>query len=79
MSKKRIVFLLGIAVAILPFLGFPSSWKTILFSAMGLFISYTALNMKKKTFTEKKPKPIPSASMGVFADNRQSQSSDEDE
>ncbi len=43
MHKARIVLLLGIWVAILPYLGFPYLWKNILFSLSGLglvFLSY---------------------------------------
>ena len=43
MSKVKIVFILGIWVAILPFLGFPYSLKNIIYNITGLiiiFISY---------------------------------------
>ena len=36
MNKTRILFLLGIWVAVLPYLGFPSSWKRVLFTLTGL-------------------------------------------
>ena len=40
MSKVKIIFGLGIWVAILPYLGFPYSLKNILFSITGLGIIY---------------------------------------
>ena len=38
MKKARILLALGIWVAILPYLGFPPSWKTILFTITGFGI-----------------------------------------
>ncbi|MFZ1019890.1 MAG: hypothetical protein WAN61_02785 [Minisyncoccia bacterium] len=43
MRKVKILLSLGIWVAILPYLGFPDSWKNILFTLTGLgliFLSY---------------------------------------
>ena len=40
MSKVKIIFGLGVWVAILPYLGFPYSLKNILFSVSGLVIIY---------------------------------------
>lgn len=40
MRIARILLILGIWVAILPYLGFPYFWKSILFSATGLVIVY---------------------------------------
>lgn len=51
MSKARILLILGTWIAILPFLGFPYSWKDILFSLSGLgviYISYSLYKEKKK-------------------------------
>ncbi|PIZ87543.1 hypothetical protein COX93_00680 [Candidatus Nomurabacteria bacterium CG_4_10_14_0_2_um_filter_30_12] len=60
MSKIKIILILGIWVAILPYLGFPYSFKNILFSITGLvFISIGYLlyreqiiegKIEKKTF-----------------------------
>jgi hypothetical protein len=44
MQKARILLFLGIWIAILPYLGFPYSWKNILLTITGLgivYISYT--------------------------------------
>jgi hypothetical protein len=59
MSKIKIIFGLGVWVAILPYLGFPYSLKNILFSITGLgiiylcYLSYKDLKVgetKEKTF-----------------------------
>jgi hypothetical protein len=42
MKKARTLLLLGIWVAILPYLGFPYSWKNILFTITGLFLIFLA-------------------------------------
>jgi len=42
MIKQRTIFILGLWTAILPFLGFPNSWKKVLFLITGLFIAYLA-------------------------------------
>ena len=42
MDKQRVIFILGIWTAFLPFLGFPNSWKKVLFLLSGLFIAYLA-------------------------------------
>lgn len=40
MSKARIFLILGIGVTVLSYLGFPSSWKDILFTLSGLVLIY---------------------------------------
>ncbi len=43
MSKARILLILGTWVTILPYLGFPNSWKDVLYTLTGLgliFLSY---------------------------------------
>jgi len=42
MTKERKLFLIGIWVSILPFLGFFESWRKILFVLTGLGIIYLA-------------------------------------
>lgn len=51
MRKARILSFLGAWVAILPYLGFPSSWKNILFTISGfglIYISYLLYSDRKK-------------------------------
>ncbi len=57
MSKIKIVFILGIWIAILPYLGFPLSLKNIIFSITGLVIiyfSYLIYNNEKTGEKEEK-------------------------
>lgn len=42
MRKERTLFIIGIWVAVLPFLGFPNSWRKTLFVLTGLAILYLA-------------------------------------
>ena len=59
MRKARILLVLGIWMAILPFLGFPYSWKDVLTTLTGLgliylgymiFLDYKTRENKKETF-----------------------------
>jgi len=57
MSKVKIIFVLGVWVAILPYLGFPYSLKNILFSITGLgiiYLGYLLYNDFKKVEAEEK-------------------------
>lgn len=52
MSKARILLILGTWVAILPYLGFLSFWKNILFTLTGLiliYLSYVIHHKNSKT------------------------------
>jgi hypothetical protein len=42
MRKERTLFFIGIWTMILPFLGFPNSWRKVLFIISGLGIVYLA-------------------------------------
>ena len=48
MRKERILLILGIWVAILPYLGFPYSWKNILFTVSGIALIYYSYVMHKE-------------------------------
>jgi len=47
MYKARILLILGTWVAILPYLGFPYSWKSVLFTLTGLGLIYFSYLMYK--------------------------------
>ena len=47
MQKTRILLFLGVWVAILPFLGFPYSWKDFLFFITGLVLIYLSYLLYK--------------------------------
>lgn len=49
MRKERTLFFIGIWVAILPFLGLPSSWRKVLFILSGCAIIYLAYLFRKET------------------------------
>lgn len=42
MKHVKTILSLGVLVAVVPFLGFPSSWKNFIFAALGLLISFFA-------------------------------------
>lgn len=42
MRKERTLFIIGVWVAILPFLGFPNSWRKVLFVLTGFTLFYLA-------------------------------------
>ena len=42
MRKEKTLFIIGIWVAILSFLGFPSGWRKVLFLITGIAIMYLA-------------------------------------
>ncbi len=57
MYKARILLILGIWIALLPYLGFPYSWKNILFTLSGLgliYLSYVLYKEYKTGETEEK-------------------------
>ena len=39
MKHSRTIIILGIVVTVVPFLGFPSSWKTVIFAVLGVAIA----------------------------------------
>ena len=42
MRKEKALFILGLLVSILSFLGFPTAWKKVIFLILGFFIVYLA-------------------------------------
>ncbi|KKR70313.1 MAG: hypothetical protein UX21_C0033G0002 [Microgenomates group bacterium GW2011_GWC2_45_8] len=52
MIKVRILLILGIWVAVLPYLGFPSSWKDILYTLSGLVLVYFSYVLYKNSKTK---------------------------
>jgi hypothetical protein len=43
MSRNKIILLIGILVAIMPFLGFPTAWKTIFYLLFGAILIIVAV------------------------------------
>ena len=65
MSKQRMLVILGVLVAIMPFSGFPSSWRTIFFLIFGVSIIVLAYQIDKIIKHLKKENELTS-----FVDNR---------
>lgn len=42
MRKERTLLVIGLLVAILPFLGFPNNWRRLLFVLLGVALVYLA-------------------------------------
>jgi hypothetical protein len=54
MSKEKKFLTIGVWVAILPFLGFPNTFKNILFVLTGFLIIYMSYGMYLESKKEKK-------------------------
>jgi hypothetical protein len=54
MRRARILLILGIFIAVLPYSGFPQSWKEIIFSLTGIGLVYFSYIMYKESKGEKK-------------------------
>ena len=55
MRKERTLFIIGLWVIILPYLGFPPSWKTFFLVASGfalVYLSYLFYTQVKKNIPE---------------------------
>jgi hypothetical protein len=48
MSRAAIVITIGVLVVLLPILGIPSFWKTVLFSISGLGLIFIGALMKRE-------------------------------
>ena len=69
MRKERVLFILGVWVAILPYLGFPYAWKSVLFVLTGLgliYFSYVLYGEAKAGETKEKKKTVES-----FSENKE--------
>lgn len=53
MSKSRLLFIFGVLIAVLPYLGFPLLWKNILFSIFGLGLALFAYIMNRESKIKK--------------------------
>jgi TRAP-type C4-dicarboxylate transport system permease small subunit len=55
MSKHLVIFLLGVFIATLPFLGFPSSWDKVFLIISGAVISFAAILIRYDLRRLRKP------------------------
>ncbi len=53
MSKTRTTFIIGVIIAILPYLGIPHNWKTFLFSLLGSVLALGAYIVRRNTKRKK--------------------------
>jgi 4-amino-4-deoxy-L-arabinose transferase-like glycosyltransferase len=49
MKKARILLIIAIWTALLPYLGFPNFWKNLLFAITGLAIAYISYIIYRET------------------------------
>ena len=68
MKKERILLILATWVAILPYLGFPASWKSVLFTLTGLGLGYLSYQMYLETKAQNKEKSV-SKTFDNFSEN----------
>jgi len=55
MSKTKILFIVGIFIVVLPYLGFPYLWKNVLFAIGGLGIAFIAYILNREAKKENMP------------------------
>lgn len=67
MNKNKIILILAVILALMPFLGFPSSWKDFFYVITGLLIIMLSL-MKKRTELKKNSSEISTEEFGVKND-----------
>ena len=48
MSKELVIILLGILVALMPYLGFPGSWKSVFSIVIGIVIAGVAFIVRQE-------------------------------
>lgn len=46
-SKRKTILWLGVAIALMPFLGFPSGWKTIFYLISGTLIAWNSYQLNR--------------------------------
>jgi hypothetical protein len=70
MKKERTLFFIGLWVALLPYLGFPTSFRKILFVITGLVIIYFSYMLRKASKEEAQNlQKEDNSKMNTFVDN----------
>ena len=69
MRKERILLILGIWVAILPYLGFPHSWKNVLFTLSGFALMYFSYILFKESKKEEAKEEGEEETFDNFSEN----------
>ena len=57
MTLDTLIMLLGGLVALVPFLGFPSSWDTVIFFVLGVLVVGLGITVRRRTKGSPKPPP----------------------
>jgi heme/copper-type cytochrome/quinol oxidase subunit 4 len=52
MSKETLVFIFGIILLIVPFLGVPEEWRQYAVVAIGIFLVFIGYSLRRKVFFE---------------------------
>ena len=73
MTLDTLIILTGGLVAMLPFLGFPNSWDTIIFLVAGVFIVVLGIIVRRRIMQSGES---PRSSHGMFAESMPAQSSE---
>ncbi len=74
MPKRKIMIWIGVLIALMPFLGFPPSWKTAFYFVSGVLIAWNSYQLNKHRMTrrqrrEQKPKESIPAHLPPEADS----------
>jgi TRAP-type C4-dicarboxylate transport system permease small subunit len=59
MSKRQWLIIFGVIVAILPFLGFPSSWIAVLSVIIGILIVFIAYRIQPNSISKNSKEAMP--------------------
>lgn len=66
MSKQKLIFILGIWIALLSFLGFPENWKRAFFVLTGFLLAFLGYLIHKE---QKKQKENCKENDNIFTDS----------
>jgi membrane protein implicated in regulation of membrane protease activity len=55
MTLDTLIMLAGTLVALLPFLGLPTSWDTIIFFVLGILVIALGIAVRRRTSREARP------------------------
>jgi hypothetical protein len=69
MSKHAYIFITGLLVAILPFLGFPRSWDNVFFAVSGVILMVIAVLLRREQHRLEIGKTKTSRASQVFVEN----------
>jgi hypothetical protein len=69
MTKQQLILIIGIVVLLLPFIGFPSDWKSVLMFICGITLVTVYVYMRKER-REKQHDEADQVITEVFVENR---------